>query len=73
VDELLTEARDATDPATYEQALTEVQQILSRDDPPAIYYQQPQWSTVLRREIQGFAFNPIYVGTFDFFALRREA
>jgi peptide/nickel transport system substrate-binding protein len=73
VDELLTQARDATDPATYDKALTEVQQILSRDDPPAIYYLQPQWSTVLRRDIQGFAFNPIYVGTFDFFGLRREA
>jgi peptide/nickel transport system substrate-binding protein len=73
VDELLTQARDTTDPATYERVLAEVQQILSRDDPPAIYYLQPQWSTVLRRDIQGFAFNPIYVGTFDFFALRREA
>jgi peptide/nickel transport system substrate-binding protein len=72
VDELLTQALDATDPATYEQALAEAQQILSRDDPPAIYYLQPQWSTVLRRDIQGFAFNPIYVGTFDFFGLRRE-
>jgi hypothetical protein len=27
---------------------------------------------VLRRDIQGFAFNPIYVGTFDFFGLRRD-
>jgi len=72
VDELLTQALDATDPATYEKALTEAQQILSRDDPPAIYYLQPQWSTVLRSDIQGFAFNPIYVGTFDFFGLRRD-
>jgi peptide/nickel transport system substrate-binding protein len=73
VDELLTLARDATDPTAYDKALAEVQQILSRDDPPAIYYLQPQWSTVLRRDIQGFAFNPIYVGTFDFFGLRRQA
>ena len=72
VDELLTQARDATDPATYDQALAEAQQILSRDDPPAMYYLQPQWSTVLHRDIQGFVFNPIYVGTF-FFGLRREA
>ncbi len=27
---------------------------------------------VPRRDIQGFAFNPIYVGTFDFFSLRRK-
>ena len=68
---LTAQALDATDPATYEKALTEAQQILSRDDPPSIYYLQPQWSTVLRRDVQGFAFNPIYVGTFDFFGLRR--
>ena len=48
VEELLAEAKDAVDESTYERALAEVQQILSRDDPPAIYYAQPEWTTVLQ-------------------------
>ena len=52
-------------------ALREAQQILSRDDPPAIYYAQPEWITVLRRDIVGFDFNPIYIGTYDFHKLNR--
>jgi hypothetical protein len=50
----------------------EAQQILSRDDPPAIYYAQPEWITVLRRDIVGFDFNPIYIGTYDFHKLHRS-
>ncbi|HET7095309.1 MAG TPA: ABC transporter substrate-binding protein, partial [Thermomicrobiales bacterium] len=61
VDKLMDQARDAVDPAAYQNAIAEVQQILSRDDPPAIYYIQPQWVTVLRNDIAGFVFNPVYV------------
>jgi peptide/nickel transport system substrate-binding protein len=71
VEELLAQARDAADPQTYQTALAELQQLLSRDDPPAIYYMQREWTTVLRRGIEGFVFNPIYIGTFDFYRLRR--
>jgi len=73
VEELLAQARDAADPETYQTALAELQQILSRDDPPAIYYMQREWTTVLRRGIEGFVFNPIYIGTFDFYRLHRAA
>ena len=71
VDTLLAEAEAATDTGTYEVALAEAQQILSRDDPPAIYYAQPEWVTVLRRDVAGFVFNPIYIGTYDFYRLHR--
>ena len=71
VDELLTQARDATDPDTYGQALAEAQQILTRDDPSAIYYSQPEWTTVLRKGIEGFEFNPINLGTYDLHKLHR--
>jgi peptide/nickel transport system substrate-binding protein len=73
IDQLMQQARDAVDPAAYQQAMAETQQILSRDDPPAIYYIQPQWVTVLRKDIAGFVFNPVYVGTFDWYALGRKA
>jgi peptide/nickel transport system substrate-binding protein len=71
VDALLAQAEGAADLDVYRVALREAQQILSRDDPPAIYYAQPEWITVLRRDIAGFVFNPIYIGTYDFHKLHR--
>jgi len=73
VDADLATARDAADDATYMTALASAQRILSHDDPSGIYYLQPQWTTVLRRSVEGFVFNPIYIGTYDFYRLRRKA
>ena len=73
VDEDLATARDAADDATYMTALASAQRILSHDDPSAVYYLQPQWTTVLRRSVENFVFNPIYIGTYDFYRLRRKA
>ena len=71
VDDLMLEVRDSTDEVTYSSALAEIQQILSQEDPPAIYYMQRMWTTILRKEIQDFMFNPIYIGTYDFYKLHR--
>ena len=46
-------------------------EFISRDDPPAIYYMQRQWTTVLRNDIEGFVFNPINIGTFNFYTMSR--
>ncbi|HKG25919.1 MAG TPA: ABC transporter substrate-binding protein [Thermomicrobiales bacterium] len=73
VDELLNQVRDTADPQQYLSALAEVQQILTRDDPPAIYFLQRQWTNVLRKDIAGFVFNPINIGTYDFYRLNRAA
>ena len=72
VQELFDATRDEPDPAKYQAALSEIQQIISRDDPPAIYYMQRQWTTVLRNDIEGFVFNPINIGTFNFYAMSRK-
>jgi peptide/nickel transport system substrate-binding protein len=72
VEQLLTEAKDATDEKAYYAAIAEVQQILSRDDPPAIYFAQPEWTTVLRKDVEGFVFNPINIGTYDLWELYRK-
>ena len=72
VQELFDAVRDEPDPAKYQAALSEIQQIISRDDPPAIYYMQRQWTTVLRNDIEGFVFNPINIGTFNFYAMSRK-
>lgn len=71
VQELFEATRDEPDPAKYQAALSEIQQIISRDDPPAIYYMQRQWTTVLRKGIEGFVFNPINIGTYNFHSLTR--
>jgi peptide/nickel transport system substrate-binding protein len=71
VDELMASARDASG-AAYDETLAEIQQILSRDDPPAIYFMQRQWPTALRADVAGFAFNPVYIGTYDFWRLGRR-
>jgi peptide/nickel transport system substrate-binding protein len=71
VQELFDAVRDEPDQAKYQAALSEIQQIISRDDPPAIYYMQRQWTTVLRNDIEGFVFNPINIGTFNFYAMSR--
>jgi len=73
VEELLAEAKDATDENAYYAAIEEVQQILSRDDPPAIYYAEPEWTTVLRKDVEGFVFNPINIGTYDLHKLYRAS
>jgi hypothetical protein len=40
--------------------------------PAAIYYRQRQWTTVLRNGIDGFFFNPINIGTFNFYTMPRK-
>jgi peptide/nickel transport system substrate-binding protein len=73
VQELFDAVRDEPDQAKYQAALSEIQQIISRDDPPAIYYMQRQWTTVLRNDIEGFVFNPINIGTFNFYTMSRAS
>jgi peptide/nickel transport system substrate-binding protein len=73
VDTDLATAKDAAENATYMSALADAQKILSVDDPASIYYMQPKWTTVLGKNIDGFVFNPIYQGTYNFYSLRRKA
>ena len=70
VEALLEQARTAVDEAAYQSALGEIQQIVTRDDPAAIYFAQPEWLTVLRRDVVGFAPNLVVGDLVDFYALR---
>ncbi len=72
VEQLLAQARTAPDDVRYQAALSEIQQIVTRDDPAAIYFAQPQWLTVLRRDIGGFAPNLVVGGIVDFYDLSRQ-
>jgi ABC-type transport system substrate-binding protein len=72
VEELLATAKDAPDAAAYNAALAEAQQILTRDDPAAIYWAQGTQETALRQDIAGFVANPINIATYDFYRLSRQ-
>jgi peptide/nickel transport system substrate-binding protein len=72
-DDLLAEARGASTLETYEDLLDQAQAIITEQDPPDICIAQPKWPTVLQANIEGFAFNPINLGTYDFWTLSRKA
>jgi peptide/nickel transport system substrate-binding protein len=71
VEALLQQTRSTGDERAYDSALAEIQQIVTRDDPAAIYFAQPEWLTVLRRDVAGFQPDIVVSDLFDFFALRR--
>ena len=72
VQELLDTALAATDEATYMEAIGEAQQIVARDDPPAIFFSQPNTTVGHRTGIAGIELNPINVGTYYLHTVRRE-
>jgi peptide/nickel transport system substrate-binding protein len=72
VETLLAEAKSGADEAAYQAALSEIQQIVTRDDPAAIYLTQAQWLTVLRRDVGGFAPNLVVGEILDFYDLYRS-
>ena len=59
--------------STYKETLDKIQTIITKDDVPVIAIAQPKWPTVLQANIEGFAFNPINLGTYDFWTLSRKA
>jgi ABC-type transport system substrate-binding protein len=72
VDTLMEQARDAGDESSYQAALSEIQNVITRDDPAGVYYVQIQWITILRKDIAGFkGVNPIATGLYDFYRLSR--
>jgi ABC-type transport system substrate-binding protein len=71
VETLLDQGRDAVDEPSYQSALGEVQQLVTRDDPAAIYYAQPEWLTVLRRDLAGFVPDLVVGEIVDFYSLHR--
>lgn len=52
--------------------MKEIQNILTEQDPPAIYYGQMLWYTVLRSDIKGFVPNAIYLSSYNFADMYRE-
>lgn len=73
VDDLLAQAKDASTLDTYSELLDKIQTIITKDDVPVIAVAQPKWPTVMQNTVEGFAFNAINLGTYDFWTLSRKA
>jgi peptide/nickel transport system substrate-binding protein len=73
VEELMAIAKDAQDDGTYFDALSQIQQIVSKEDPPAIYYVEDPWIVQFRSEVTGIIINPVNIGTYNYWAMGRKA
>ncbi len=72
VEALLDKTRASSAGNAYQASLGEVQQIVTRDDPAAIYYAQPESLTVLRQTVAGFQPDLVVSGLLDFYCLSRD-
>ncbi len=72
VEALLEQTRASSAGDAYLAGLGEIQQIVTRDDPAAIYYVQPETLTVLRHDIAGFRPDLVIGDLVDFYALHRD-
>jgi peptide/nickel transport system substrate-binding protein len=63
-EELMAQAAAYTEEDELVTIMKEAQNILTEQDPPAIYYGQQLWYTVLRKEIEGFGWNPLYLSSY---------
>lgn len=71
IDEILDTLAAGVPEDEYYELLSEAQQILTKDDPPAIYWGTVKYYTVLSSDIAGFQWNPVYLATYDFYKMHR--
>jgi peptide/nickel transport system substrate-binding protein len=69
-EELMNEAQHA-DQTHLVELMKEAQNILTEQDPPAIYYGQSLYYTILGKDIQGFVANPLYLAAYPFWNMSR--
>ena len=73
LEEILTATANYTDEDEYNTLMKEAQQILTEGDPPVMYYGELLWNTVLRADITGFVFNPLYLSAYPFYKMSRTS
>jgi len=72
VQELMGQAQVANDAATLDELLVQVQQLLVKDDPAAIFIGQVLYTTVANADIQGIVINPLYIEQYLFHRYYRK-
>jgi peptide/nickel transport system substrate-binding protein len=71
VDQVIYDGFTETNDAKMESMFAEAQDIMTRQDPPIIPVGQQLDVTYFRKDIQGQVFNPLYILTWDYYALSR--
>ena len=69
----LQQAKDASTLESYNETWMRCKRSSPSRTRPTSASSQPKWPTVLQANIEGFAFNPINLGTYDFWTLSRKA
>jgi peptide/nickel transport system substrate-binding protein len=70
-EEIMAEAEHYTDENRLIELMKEAQNILTEQDPPAIYYGESLYYTILGKDIQGYYANPLYLEAYPFYAMSR--
>src|SRR5215211_3986561 len=73
VEELMKEVEHFTDVNVMIEQVKEIQNILTEQDPPAIFYGQLLWYVIMRNDIQGFYGNSLYLNQYPFYKMSRAA
>ncbi len=63
-EKLMSQAAAYTEEEELATIMKEAQDILTEQDPPAVYYGQQLWYTVLRKVIDGLGWNPLYLSSY---------
>ena len=71
VDEIIYDGFSQTDDTKLTNEMYEAQDLMTRVDPPVIPVGQQLDDTYFRKDIQGQVFNPLYILTWDYYALSR--
>jgi peptide/nickel transport system substrate-binding protein len=71
LEEIMAEAEHYTDENRLLELMKEAQNILTEQDPPAIYYGEVLYFTILGKDIQGFYANPLYLEAYPFYRMYR--
>jgi peptide/nickel transport system substrate-binding protein len=72
-EEIMAAARNYTDENQLNEWMKEAQNILTEQDPAAIFFGERQYTTVLQSNIQGFVPNPLYLDAYNFYQMSRAA
>lgn len=73
VDRLMNQLKEAATEDEIRRLTGQIVKILTWDDPAAIFYAQIKKATVLQKDIRGYVPNPIYINSYNYWAMWREA
>jgi peptide/nickel transport system substrate-binding protein len=71
-EEIMAEAEHFESEEQLQELMIEAQNILTEQDPPAIFYGETVYYTVIANNIRGFVPNPLYLESYIFYEMYRE-